>query len=247
MQTSSTNIIGGPYIGGNFWAYPNGTGFSQTCADADIDGICDLPYVLDMNNTDFLPLANFTSDTTSPDSVTNLRNITYASNYINWTWTDPANPDFDKVMIYLNGAFQRNVTNGTQYYNATVAPGTYTIGTRTVDTNGNINTSMVTNTSTTILPSIRFINGTVIDSVSKAVIPGVTVSTSSFSNTTNATGFYSLAIASGSYDLTATFDIRYYTNSSITVSTVGSKVAVQDIELLKKPTGNITGSVTRSV
>ncbi len=54
-------IIGGSYLGGNFWASPNGTGFSQTCADVDKDGICDSPYVLDGNNTDYLPLViNFT-------------------------------------------------------------------------------------------------------------------------------------------------------------------------------------------
>lgn len=42
--------------GGNYWAAPNGTGFSQTCTDADQDGICDLPYVLADGNIDFLPL-----------------------------------------------------------------------------------------------------------------------------------------------------------------------------------------------
>ncbi|MCZ7356004.1 MAG: hypothetical protein O8C66_08475 [Candidatus Methanoperedens sp.] len=176
--------------------------------------------------------------------VTNLSNVSYASNYINWTWTDPADPDFDKVMVYLNGNFQRNVTKGTQYYNATVAPGTYTIGTRTVDTNGNINATMVTHTATTVLPSIRFINGTVMDSVNKTGIAGVSVSTNtSLSTTTNSTGFYSFAVAEGTYSLTATFDISYYTNSTI-VSTIGSAVVVKDIELVKKPTGTITGSVT---
>jgi len=29
----NTNIIGGPNLGGNFWANPSGTGFSQTCID----------------------------------------------------------------------------------------------------------------------------------------------------------------------------------------------------------------------
>jgi parallel beta-helix repeat protein len=54
--TSGTNIVGGPYIGGNYWAYPNGTGFSQTCSDSDNNGICDSPYIIDENITDFLPL-----------------------------------------------------------------------------------------------------------------------------------------------------------------------------------------------
>ncbi|VVB87098.1 Cell surface glycoprotein [uncultured archaeon] len=56
-KTLGTNIIGGSDIGGNFWANPSGTGFSQTCKDTDMDGFCDSPYTLDANNTDFLPLA----------------------------------------------------------------------------------------------------------------------------------------------------------------------------------------------
>jgi parallel beta-helix repeat protein len=55
-KTSAINIIDGPYFGGNFWANPSGTGFSQTCSDSDHDGICDLPYILDSNNIDYLPL-----------------------------------------------------------------------------------------------------------------------------------------------------------------------------------------------
>jgi nitrous oxidase accessory protein len=56
--TSGTNIIHGPNIGGNYWANPNGTGFSQTCSDANGDGICDSSYILDSNNIDYLPFAS---------------------------------------------------------------------------------------------------------------------------------------------------------------------------------------------
>jgi len=56
-KASGTNIMGGSYIGGNYWAYPNGTGFSDTCADADNDGICTSAYSLDGLNYDYLPLA----------------------------------------------------------------------------------------------------------------------------------------------------------------------------------------------
>ncbi len=52
------NIVRGPYLGGNYWANPSGTGFSQTCADNNSDGICDSPYTLDSNNIDYLPLAH---------------------------------------------------------------------------------------------------------------------------------------------------------------------------------------------
>ncbi|MCD4806843.1 MAG: right-handed parallel beta-helix repeat-containing protein [Methanococcoides sp.] len=53
-KTAGTNIIGGPYLGGNYWAKPDGTGFSQT--HGGVGGICDSPYSIDVNNIDYLPL-----------------------------------------------------------------------------------------------------------------------------------------------------------------------------------------------
>jgi len=55
-KTSGTNIVGGYYIGGNYWAKPDGTGFSQTCEDSDRDGICDLSYNINGSDIDYLPL-----------------------------------------------------------------------------------------------------------------------------------------------------------------------------------------------
>ncbi len=51
-----TNIVDGPWKSGNFWAKPDGTGFSETCADSDNDGICDQSFVLDIVNKDDYPL-----------------------------------------------------------------------------------------------------------------------------------------------------------------------------------------------
>ena len=56
--TPGTNIVGGPYIGGNFWAHPNGTGFSQICTDSNGDGIGDLPYNVNGSDFDYLPLVS---------------------------------------------------------------------------------------------------------------------------------------------------------------------------------------------
>lgn len=52
-----TSIVNGPTLGGNYWGSPSGTGFSEKTADANGDGICDAPYVINANNTDRLPLA----------------------------------------------------------------------------------------------------------------------------------------------------------------------------------------------
>lgn len=55
-KTAGTNIVQGPYLGGNFWADLNGTGFSQTAEDPDSDGICNLPYNVNGSDFDYLPL-----------------------------------------------------------------------------------------------------------------------------------------------------------------------------------------------
>ncbi|USN45872.1 MAG: right-handed parallel beta-helix repeat-containing protein [Candidatus Woesearchaeota archaeon] len=47
----------GTKIGGNYWATPTGTGYSETCVDGNADGICDTDKTLDGNNVDYAPLA----------------------------------------------------------------------------------------------------------------------------------------------------------------------------------------------
>ncbi|NJD54460.1 MAG: carboxypeptidase regulatory-like domain-containing protein [Candidatus Methanoperedens sp.] len=106
----------------------------------------------------------------------------------------------------------------------------------------NVSSSTGTVTYMNFTPS-PFINGTVMDSVSKTGIAGVNVFTNtSISTRTNETGFYSLAVTTGTYDLTAMY-VTHYPNSSVTVSTGLSDVVIQDIELIEKQTGNITGTV----
>ena len=91
--------------------------------------------------------------------------------------------------------------------------------------------------------SRTYINGTV--KTGGTGVKGVTVSTNtSINTTTDAFGFYSLAVT-GTYQLTAAKEPTYYTNSSVT-ATVASGVVVQDIELVRKPTGTISGSVTNA-
>ncbi len=56
-QSLGDNIVGGPYIGGNFYARANGSGYSQLCNDFNLDGICDIALTHSPNNTDYLPLS----------------------------------------------------------------------------------------------------------------------------------------------------------------------------------------------
>ncbi|MDQ1252357.1 MAG: hypothetical protein QG646_1478 [Euryarchaeota archaeon] len=57
-KTASTNIVRGPYIGGNFWANPDRTGYSQTSSDSNKDGISDLSYNFIEDEFDYLPLVS---------------------------------------------------------------------------------------------------------------------------------------------------------------------------------------------
>ncbi|MDW5550033.1 PKD domain-containing protein [Methanosarcina sp.] len=67
-KTAGTNIVGGPYIGGNFWGKPDGTGFSNTAADNNRDGISDSAYksITGSIYSDNLPLVVYKSGPTKP-------------------------------------------------------------------------------------------------------------------------------------------------------------------------------------
>ncbi|KAF5436060.1 CASH domain-dontaining protein [Candidatus Methanophagaceae archaeon] len=82
-KTSGKNIINGSYLGGNYWAMPSGTGFSETCTDTEGDGICDNYYNLTTNNVDYLPLVRVRGDleitdvwVNWPDNCTICYNVT---------------------------------------------------------------------------------------------------------------------------------------------------------------------------
>ncbi|MDD2777418.1 MAG: hypothetical protein PHI16_00800, partial [Methanocellales archaeon] len=101
---------------------------------------------------------NFTLgvDGTLPTNGVSPTRLAGSKTWIKWTWTNPSievQPnDFNHTMIYINGNWAANVSNTTNYYNATgLNPGsTYEISIHTVDIIGNINTSWSNNTAVTI-------------------------------------------------------------------------------------------------
>lgn len=96
------------------------------------------------------------------------------------------------------------------------------------------------------LPETRFINGTIVDSIKKTGISGMNISANtSLYATTNVSGFYSIKVNEGTYDLKAVSEPGYYVNNTITVSTIDRTFVKQDIELVEKPTGTITGIVIK--
>ena len=58
-KTVGTNIVGGAYLGGNWWS-----GFSESAADADRDGLADRAYAISAGHSDALPLVSPSNDFT---------------------------------------------------------------------------------------------------------------------------------------------------------------------------------------
>ena len=92
-------------------------------------------------------------DLTPPLPIRDLRNTTCLHDSITWVWLDPADPDFAKVMIYVDNQFQANVSKSVQMFTATNLNSNtnYSIGSRTVDNSENVNLTWVNQTARTKL------------------------------------------------------------------------------------------------
>lgn len=99
-KTEGKNIVGGSYLGGNFWAEPEGTGFSDTAVDADGDGIADSEYRISQSiYSDQLPLissskpqqpgppiANFKMDNSDGSAPLSVQFTDLSENTDSWGW-----------------------------------------------------------------------------------------------------------------------------------------------------------------
>jgi len=98
-KTEGRNIVGGGYIGGNFWGNPQDTGFSQISVDKDDDkdGIIDSAYIDSSNNiidnlplapvsNSILPVADFSTNVTSGYIPLSVLFTDLSQNAISWRW-----------------------------------------------------------------------------------------------------------------------------------------------------------------
>jgi hypothetical protein len=75
------------------------------------------------------------ADTTPPASITGLANNTATCTEINWTWTNPADADYNGTMIWENGTWLKNTTSTTGFDKWTGLAGgvSYTFSSKTFD------------------------------------------------------------------------------------------------------------------
>ena len=104
---------------------------------------------------------------TSPMAVTDLQETGLSSSWIKWEWTNPDNPDFSHLMLYIDNVPVANTSEN--YYTATgLAPGiSHSLTIYSVDSSGNIVTEGVQDLATTlVLQDISSISGTNITPIS---------------------------------------------------------------------------------
>jgi PKD repeat protein len=170
-KTAGPNIIGGSYLGGNYWATPTGDGWSQTCTDANNDGICDTVYVFGTGDIgiDNLPLTNNTAPVTPAPVANFTANVTSGTAPLAVQFTDTsASPgitswkwDFDH-----NGVTDSTAQNPVYSYSI---PGNYTVNFTVTNSSGsgslvkpdyiNVTTPSIDVNVTGSIPNWNFNNG----------------------------------------------------------------------------------------
>lgn len=101
-KTEGTNIIGGPYMGGNYWATPAGDGYSQIYTSPD--GICDSPYIVtsDEPGIDYLPLCAVSAVVDPSEAIEDLQSEISTELGINSAIITSLNVRLDNVVKQLD-------------------------------------------------------------------------------------------------------------------------------------------------
>ncbi|MCK5661509.1 MAG: carboxypeptidase regulatory-like domain-containing protein, partial [Methanosarcinales archaeon] len=157
------------------------------------------------------------------------------------------------VMAASDGDFDGTSDIATGTINTTTLSGTYTVEVRGMGggpaQNGSIryypmngDVSATQTTSLTVEPRMGYINGTVTSGGPS--LAGVLVSITGTNTTTAADGTYSLSVAVGTYNVTASKAPEYVDSTVTGVSVSLNSTTIQNFDLTLKPTGSITGTVT---
>jgi parallel beta-helix repeat protein len=132
-KTAGTNIIGGPYLGGNYWG-------DYTGSDTDGDELGNTPYEIQGGeNKDYLPLVEYVPDTTPPDTVITAGpsgTIDYNDVTFEWSGSDDRTETSDLEYQYKLDGFWSDWTSGTSVTYTDLSNGDYTFMVRAKDGTG---------------------------------------------------------------------------------------------------------------
>jgi len=125
-KAKGSNVIGGHYIGGNFWSTPSEDGFSQTHLDINGDGIAEEPYNINERNIDYMPLVTPRVEPAPSFPVANFKtNTNQGPAPLSVTFTDLSENIVSRSWDFENDG-NIDSTGKTEVHVYTV-PGTYTV------------------------------------------------------------------------------------------------------------------------
>ncbi|NJD53718.1 MAG: hypothetical protein FIB07_12725 [Candidatus Methanoperedens sp.] len=188
----------------------------------------------------------------NPDKVVQNNNFNVSVNI-----TNPGNVSAHNVNVTLSLPSGFSIISGQNYsYLGSIAAGSrknanWTVNSSSTGGNYSLNASFNSlsyneaysgsNTSPVYVNPPGYINGTVLHNGTGIAGAFVTTNTT-ISTTTSPSGFYSLLVPEGTYNLTVTREPEFYPNIPVVTAVAGTTV-VHDVVLLKKQTGNISGVV----
>ncbi|NPE27269.1 S8 family serine peptidase [Methanococcoides sp. SA1] len=158
------------YMDGKFKVNVTGTAYNATGLIDNTGHIISTHTVDNVGNINLTWINDSAStmNTLPPASVTKLTISNRGVTWINLTWNNPIDLDFNHTILYVDGVFETNVSNTTNFYNVTelTANTTYEFNTKTVDIAGNLNGSWVNAIETTLVapditaPTITLVTST---------------------------------------------------------------------------------------
>jgi len=146
--------------GGNYWFNSTGPGFSETTADRDGDGFCDMPYPIASNNIDYLPIL---WDNTAPEvAINSPDNTIYWENsvLVNVTVTDKLSA-ISSVIAEIDGVKNVTLTADGDYFTGNtenISNGNHIIKIIANDTAGNVNSSETVEFEISIIKEYDLLN-----------------------------------------------------------------------------------------
>jgi len=136
------------------WTCANFFGSSGTRAQAksEMTRITSGPTASETASWDvfFFNVSYSLQETVPPGAITNLIGNSFSSGTILWNWTNPVDADFNKSIVFIDGTNIANTTN--EFFEGTgfQSSSTHTITVHTIDNAGNVNSTDVNNTTTTL-------------------------------------------------------------------------------------------------